>query len=264
MNKLIKALPIISIVLVVLSFLNLHLYYRNFGIDIQNYLDLSEIIFSLTVFLPGVGMFVVFALIMLIALTPEHGVKEQQKPSDNKLYKYFKDHRSKRLRILARFSSNIFFAALVVSAVVIALILLRPYIFPEEDILQATERFDFYLFIIVMTSSFAATVIAASIKGIDIESETAFYFLIGAIFITSLGALSYRGFSRSDLILTGKPKYEVEFKTLNSTYVSDDSTHYVGSTRNFHFLYHVGREENTVIPVKDVIEAKFKKLRTGL
>jgi len=202
--------------------------------------------------------------VVFITITPKVGREWQSKQTDNKLHQYLKNHRNKTLRILARFLSSAFFAALFILCAAIAMIVFMPRILSKDDILQGTDRFDSYLFIIVVAISIAITAIVASIKDIDIKSETVSYFAIGITFFASLGALSYRGTVRSNLILEGQPKYEVEFKTLQTTYKSDDSTHYVGSTKNFHFLYHVGRKENTVIPAKEVIEAKFRKLRTGL
>jgi len=270
MKSITGALPIISIVIIAISFLNLAFYYSQFGVQIQNYVEVSEIIFSLTTFFSSAFFLVVFAILLLVITGfGSKGSSDRLKNADDKnSQEMFASYRKSKHRFVRFFFS--FFSEKIFIAVIIAAIAFGIWdgvrdAMTTEALKESVVWFDISgLVLVFVTSAIPATLCIPGRAMKDADETYKITFFLSLI-ILSTQFLIVRNQRRAELVKAGNPKYSMILVLSDTrTYTSNDTLLYVGSTKNFIFFYNARKQSTVAISGADVRASEIKALRGGL
>lgn len=263
MTKIKEWFPIISVGVVVVSFLNLSFYFSQFGIAIQHYIDVSEIVFSLTTFASSAYTFAFFLLLLLITSRSKEKADES-----TPIRKGLSSYRKSKYYLVRLFSNLITekILYLFVGIVCICAILFHFSDYnADEELIKSSIWFDFdCLFLMVVISCTVTVVSVKDLAAIEMTGRTAYVFFL-TIWILIVTFLSYRNKRSADLIKNGNAKYSFVFKTKEADfYRSSDSLIYIGGTKDYFFIYQPSKESAIILHKTDIMEATIRKLRNGL
>jgi multidrug efflux pump subunit AcrB len=151
MRQLVNNLPLITLVILLFSFLNLHFFYGSFGIAVQNYLDVSEIVFSMTTFISSVVSLILFCLYLNIVLFSRKtgGRKENLNfKKGNNLSNNIKSSKYRVVRYLARLVEPGAILIFVYSGVIFILFYIVNSL-TDEQLRASSREFDFCCYLLV-------------------------------------------------------------------------------------------------------------------
>ena len=225
-NILKVLLPAIPIAVIVISFFNMSFYYSQFGVAIQNYVEVSEIIFSLLTFTSTIYLIGYLALAILIA----YHKKEKQGPSDNEkilsLFEKYKSSNKKILRFLTlQINENILIILTLLASLGLLLLRLQYYSGTDAALEDSTSQFDLDCLIFIFVASWLLAVFSLRNRKIEelADQQICIFFL--SMLVLSFTFLGYRNERKADLVkLLGKPKFSVTLKTdSDKIYKTSDS-----------------------------------------
>lgn len=265
MDRLKELLPLISIGVVVISFLNLTFYYSQFGVAIQNYIEVSEIIFSLTTFTSTIYL---IAYLVLFILTAYRKKDTPGLSGDKKILEFlekYKESNKKIVRLLVRpiTEKTLYIMILLIS---IGLLLFRLQSSTRNAELEnSASSFDLdCLALIFLTSCLLATVSLYKRQMEEFSDQQVYIFFL-SIIVLSFTFLGYRNQRKADLVKLGKPKFSVTLKTdSNKIYKTSDSLLYIGATKGYYFLYNTSDKTTVIIPANTLVEHQVIQIRSGL
>jgi len=268
MLRLINEISKISILIILLGYINLYFYYFFYGLEIYNFLDTTEIIFSFSSLIPTslilISMFTFGEFFRYLNKEEEEGrlkkttVEIEKKKQDNedkaeleKVKKKFRFH----------IKSNILRKAFIgVIAIVLTLIsqFFLLLIFALLAGLEVTSS-DWNL---IFELSFAIFLMIVYVFSRRQTNKQKLY--LGMVVLFAL-FLVIRNNAAHNAVTNGNPKYYVEIQMLDGQLIkSNDSLTYIGSTKQYHFFHNIKSKENSIIPNSAVKEIKLKELRGGV
>ncbi|HEU5292484.1 MAG TPA: hypothetical protein VFU05_17675 [Cyclobacteriaceae bacterium] len=261
-----KWAPFATIGIVILSFLNLHFFYSGFGIQIYNYLDVSEIIFSLTAFFASLFSLLYFVVFLYLFIRQKSKNESEQDTveTENKALLYFRNHKLRYLRFLHKLFDGLTPYILLTTILVALFSLYLAGSFPQSELLKSSMEYEFHSFLFIILLSGYITLLSIWIgKRTSVDKKDGYLF-ISALLINTLLFLMIRNSKSSELIMAGHPKYSVEMTTNHKRYSTNDSLVFIGNTKNYYFLYNRKSKESFIIPSNSILETKMHRLRFGL
>jgi hypothetical protein len=265
MKELKTMLPLSSIAIIIVSFLNMHFYYKVFGVLIQNYIEISEIVFSLTAFISSGFLFLIFGLYMFIVIRRrDNAMSHDANFNENNAYRYFRYHRIVKLRPIARVFETL---GIAVEILLVGMLFLVHQIFAgftDQELMQSTWELDLNILILAICFSSFVIALCLWLKKIDENGSHIPYLFLVSVTISGIYLLAARNQRSAQLVMSGYSKYQVRLITEHKEYRSGDSLLYVGATKGYYFLYSPIDSASVVVPSNEVIEAKFHQLRHGL
>lgn len=210
-----KAIPIISIILLLSSIIKNSLYYSNFGINISEFIDLSE--FPL-LFINDLPFYLVFLFSLLFYLPLIY------------------------LRIYVRnkfgaesftFSRTKKFAELVIPASILTIFLILFFKFSIETKIT-----------VIQTN--IIIVISLTLLYIDRSIEFSKKYLFWSSLVIMILFSGMNAFSEIDIIESGKSKKCVTFISNNKTIKTNNIIIFLGKTKNYIFIYDLLKKQTLV------------------
>lgn len=236
-SRVIKYLPILSVYIIILGLINVYSYYSNFQIEIYQYISITEIGIILTKELFFLCLFSCIVIVLII------GYKDYA----NRIGK--QSIRQKRhLIFLFRVLKRAFFLVFISTFLILLLINLELFLVVDKDLIMFYTSF----FLLVMTIPIFIFRFKFLIKTFGIEKTVVFLFVLTTIslMLTSASYSSYR-------TRHGK-YYGTIVMTSDSTYISTDSSFYIGKTQSYIFIHNAKDTSTISIPADRVIYLKIK------
>lgn len=253
-DKFGKLLPLLSLAIVLFGIFNLDNLYANYGIEIFNYVEVSEILLSFTDLFQALiylfGYFVIFiVLFIIVVLIPKK--------------KYF--------------DLNNYDAKWLLVGVLILFFLVNwggiyaLYIFFGNRPDQSALRFDYCSLALIIFNFLCLYGIQLLYKrvmrksAVTVEKYDSFIYQLIPLTFLLLVYFEIRNNLTHKFHLEGCHKYEMSLMMDDSSQInSNDSIIYIGSTKNFIFFKNIKSERNIIIPSSEVKMVTTKKLREGL
>lgn len=271
-SKIINSISTITLILILVGYYDLFVYYQKFGINISSFLDPTEILFAFSsIFQAIVTITGIFILGMFaVSIFDQKHVsenKQDEKPNIASIVYRFKKLRKITLigilgiaiifgsitfisTVLLKFRHVTDFILLIDCVSIIAVYWFTVKFFQIKSVLKVLE-----------SSSFKIDQITH--KDIQIANFSNYDYAF--IIIVTLLYFNVRSEVRYQNVITGFPKYSVHFETNDET---DDKKElkelYIGSTRNYIFMYDSSTHEVMSYPEREVKFFKIKELRPGL
>jgi hypothetical protein len=264
-----KYLPLFYVILVFLGYLNMQMFYSYFGIPINSYISLNDIILS---FLPIIIQLCLIALLGVIVFViykndTEKSNEEYIVMSFNNLFrtKTWKQKESRIKKFWAAFGE--FFNLLIRIGFYAYFGLRGVYlikaIFAKKSVIYENYADNVWLIIILLGMLYPLIdkIIIKIMKEINsfhfIEGYRMIIlrYLIGYFIINS-----FANYSSSVRIEQGKPEYLVEFKSRDSEIKSDSSFVFLGKTHDFLFMRDLPASVNHIYPINEIYDFKMRKL----
>lgn len=278
MNAIVKNakdnIPLISVIVILLGYFNIYHYFQFFGLNIYNYLDISEIIFSFSsIFFSALTFSVsLFAgsLIIHYSQLPrpvftDEGVSENLKQSI--------EYATTDLKKTTLYTT-IFVVIFMTISIVPIVISLRTEI--EELYLLFLWFNVCACFFLVSKLYISSKRLNALRKRVISKEKTQGKFdheeynrinqsyMVGFATITFIILLLYRNLIMYKNITEGCPKYEIEFIHQSKSIKSSNMQPYIGSTKGYIFLYNISKKETLIYPEREVSVSKIRRLRSGM
>lgn len=264
MSKSLQFLPIATIVVLTISFLNIHFYYNSFGLIIHNYLDVSEVIFSNIAFVSSGLTFLFFAIYLKIVTSRTSPRVKFNFQEEGKLYKQLKTSKSAFVRFISWFTKGANAGILIFTALLMLFAVYFSGVHPDDELLSSAHDYDFDWYILIIFVATYACVFSLWLREGDkfsIGDVTILFMTMGLMIIIFL---SHRADKSAGFVKAGHPKYEVLIATKSDSIQSNNSLVFIGGTRNFYFLYDRKDSTSLIIPSTDIVVVEIKKLRGGL
>jgi hypothetical protein len=212
--------PLVSVILILAGFFNLYNYYNFFGVDITNYVEIGEIVFSFSAIFNDILLLGVAFLIVVVITAIRESRRKPSTTAPTKVERIV----VAIIRLLLLLGATIVFGLAVTKDGRLSGI---------ELIILFFFGTSFIFLLLLDTSWFGVTGIGRHII------TGCFVLVIPMLFVIT------RNFLRYQSIVNGNPKYSVEL--LGEIDVKSDADNvYVGSTKNYHFFYSRSKEECTV------------------
>lgn len=232
-NSLLGYLPLFSVISILLALAKFYFYYDAFDINIIPYLTITElslqVISDLIVFLVVLTILILFIRIMISPLL------------------IIKHKKFLHLRVMVKIKN---------SPKAIRILLSYLFLFYLVMTFLTTSSFAanslFFLFIIILT-------IASYIFADMIEKQIKYYYIITLLFFSIL-TFEFRK-STEDSIKPNYGSYKgTTIKTKDSTYLSTDTSYFIGNTSEFYFIRNRTRRNITIIPQREIIEMTINQV----
>jgi hypothetical protein len=242
LSTIAEQIPLYTVLLIVVSYFNMYNYYNMFAIPIYNYIDVSEIIFSISstfnlifmtiAMLAGVG---VYKAIM--------GDREGEPRKD--------ETRNGRVKKVFLLLGLYWMPALCTIGIAVGVIIV-PFYVPEFLI-----DLYFAIYILWVFTDFS-----------DMEYIQLYpryrrlmqYTLV--IFFTML-FFTTKNYAWHKAVILGAPKYNIEMKLKDNTVISSTNNfHYIGSTAKFIFMYDAFSKKSMTYSKDDVMWSSIKANRS--
>ena len=231
-DSILKNLSVLYLVLITWGFIYNYVFYRNFGINIAEYIDISEgFAFCIPI--------LVNPLIVLIVLGSFYFVYGENllssdNPAGQKSTKWF----------------NITVFLFLSVIMVFGLILEK----------ESWVHPNFYLPIVLLVLFFLQPLIRLTAGNFHIKFSGNFIHLL-SVFILGLFVVILMSISKVRKIKKFR-KYqncEILFKNMDKSFISDSSQYYIGRTKSFIFLYYDSLHTTRVLNVDDIKEVKLSE-----
>lgn len=239
-------ISLFTTIIIFLSYVKIYFNYALYGINVNSYIDVSEIILSITP--------VIFELVILSILFGAF----------YRTFEFVKLKKGKPLTGLQEFLSHF--------QIGIVLIMSGYFYYHAPNFVAKNLPIGtIYLQFAVLLSISLAVIftvfivylhtmrIRTSARLVTMNSTSITLLITFLLIIIAESRMSYA------LNKSGHPKYDVRLELNNGTYVaSRDSLLYVGSTSNYYFFHNFKTENNAIIPKSSVLKENQKQLRIGL
>ncbi len=255
-----QALTIGYIILICIGYSVKTIYYSQFDIEIEEYLNFEEYLF---IYLPIVSVFIIIILLFTALLGGIHGVSylffnknilfgfenqvKEEKKTEEKNNKFQSE--SKLQTIL-----------LVIKNLIIYLLFLIPvgfalYYYFTKNISWRSFYLGLTIWGTIMFVFFAISILTNKIGKKTIW--TFFSFIISII--TSI--LCNQQFNKALKILDGKAIKEVHFVIKNDTISSNKTILYIGETKEYLFMRDIATSSNIIFKKNDIYKLKLKEVK---
>ena len=250
-DRTIQYLPILSVILIFFSAINLHSYYIGFNISIFNYLEISEL--PILIFEDIILLLFVFLPISLMFIIEFKTDKKNEKVNNNKLKILLK--KNKNFRNLFRgflILINLYISLVIVNFV--NLICFGKKI--DLSILYFLQDYDESITKIILIVIFLISLIFfTNNTSLFNKNEKIFLKLISIfILIACFGLLKSSYFKGNDNKLVGQIMYNKKRIFL------DNNISVIGQSKNYIFLYNKNCNSTRVIFKSLITEIYFRKL----
>lgn len=242
-------LPYSGVILIIFGFIKFEIFYALFGINIANFLDLTEI---LTLFMNDilihVSIFIIVSLLFFLI------IPKKETDIGNALITETIKEKSFWKRLKAYNGSGV--NTLFVFTSYIALCIISYFVDNTQTWIYLSISFliigSFIIYILCLEfrrqyfikhNSFLSTIYIRFI-----------YYISFIILITIKSA-----YTDYKLILINKPYSGTIIKTEKKTYISTKKFYYIGMTKNYIFFHNEIDNSNRVIPISEVKEILIKK-----
>lgn len=226
--------PVASIIIIIFGLLRQIFFYAHFGIEIQNYLTLSELILSISK-----ELIVIVIITLFITF---------------QAYVYLHDAKNRINGALSgthtRNRWRLFRGELIVSFLLIAAIIMD-FIKNGEtvSILWFTALLVFNLYPIF----FFETKLKFQTLNRTFNPLSFNIILISILVIISLSVMTYMAIKSSE-----KGQFiGTIIQTKDSTYISDTTHYFIGKTEKFYFIHNQNKKSTLVIPETEVVNAEI-------
>jgi len=222
MDNLKKYLPVATIVLLVLGYLNLYMYYSLFDIKIYNYVTVGELILSFSPVIIPIGT-LAFAYFVISEL----GIKYMPRRSDGKL---------EAERPVYRLAGIILYALIILS---ISQTIYKCIRTPEDGNLHTYLMFSF-MFLLIFILIFLRKPQEVS----QWRQNLSYSWLIALVaFLIIRNSFEYRK------IITGQSTCNVQLWSVagNNIQSSTAKIAYIGSTTKYHFFRNINEGKNIIV-----------------
>ena len=262
MLRLVNEISKISILVILLGYLNLYFYYFFFGIEIYNFLDTAEIIFSFSSLIPT-------SLILVTMYTFgeyfRYLNREEEEAKMKRIIERMEKEKLEPKKEKKTFSFNIknrILRKLVLFAVTIFLTLISQLmlllVFAALASIQVTSS----SWNLIFELTFAILLMIVYVLYPRQASKQKLYFGMTVLFALFL---VIRNNAAHNSVINGNPRYSANIQMHDGTLMtSNDSIAYIGSTRQYHFFHDIKTKENFIIPNSTIKEIKLKELRGGV
>jgi hypothetical protein len=237
LERLSSHLALMTVTMVLINYYSLYNYYNRVGIEIYNYINVSEIIFHLSPVYSLILSFIGSALIGYYMRTS----RENTDPAQREKKWYDKP----------------------VIKVLINMIIFVTVIYAPQLLNYFFHWQDDELYFILQALCLAGAQIYTFRSSRLYTTGLVFAFTVSAF----IGYINNRNTQRYTNLISKKPKYYVELKKYNSTELikSNDSTSiYVGSTQEYFFFLNHKDSVVSILRNKDFEEISIRELRKGL
>ncbi|WP_445749364.1 hypothetical protein [Polaribacter sp.] len=255
-----QALTISYIILICIGYSVKTIYYSQFGIEIEEYLNFEEYLF---IYLPIVTVFITSILIFTVFLGGINGVSyfffnknilfgsenqvENEKIKEEKNNKFHSD--SKLQKIL-----------LIVKNVIVYLLFLIPIGFFLYYSFTKNISWQVFYVGVSIWGAIMFLFFAISILTNKIEKKTMWtlYSFIISYFTVHL---CNQQLNKAEKILNGKAIKEVHFVIKNDTISTNNNTLYIGETKEYLFLRDIATNSNIIFKKNDIYKLKLKEVK---
>lgn len=267
MKKITEALPIISIAVIAISFLNLAFFYTQFGVPIQNYVEVSEIIFSLTTFFSSALYFAIlltFVSVIAVLRSKKSTSQEVIESNSSEIPASYRTSEHRAVRLFYYIFSEKVVAILFITFIAAGFWDGLSDAMTDERLRESVIWFDILGFMFVLVASTIPTLLSTPGREIKATNQPGIILLLSVI-ILSILFLNLRNRRRAELIISGNPKYSAKITlTDDRVYNSSDTLLYVGATKNYTFFYCTRNKSTFTISSNNIRTTELKKLREGL
>jgi len=268
MLRLINEISRISILIILLGYINLYFYYFFYGLEIYNFLDTTEIIFSFSSLIPTslvlISMFT-FGEFFRYLNKEEEEARMKKIMEEVEKKKKEKEEKSESEKVNRQFrfhiKSNILRKALI-GIIAVVLTFISQFFFLLIFALLAGLEVTSSSWNSIFELSFAIFLMIVYTFSRRQANKQKLYFGMTVLFALFL---VIRSNAAHNAVIKGNPKYSVEIQMLDGQIMkSNDSLTYIGSTKQYHFFHNIKSKENSIIPNSTVKEIKLKELRGGV
>ena len=262
LEKSTKLLPLLSILTITLGFVYLRSFYSNFGIQIVDYLELSEV---LTLFLDKLHIFYISIVsyfifnISLYISSYERAREREARGNDIKIEKATsfnsrKDQIEKKALVRKKLRKALGKMGLVATIVaVVAYGLTYKYL----DSLN--------LISVVVYGGYVGLIFGEYVADLEVFSKTRFDFIgrnpiqMAVLIVLTLNTARALSMIEVNLIKKKHRNINVSFVLDDTLIQSDTSCYYLGKTKNFLFYYEADQPKATVYPMNRIKQISFIK-----
>lgn len=267
MKEEFSSIKYIPIILVVIGYVNLHSFYVNFGINIYNYIDSLELILSFSPILYELS-FVAFSSILGLsigAIFRKSEASTDQLIETNKIKIIDREFISKAhwteyiYELFTAITKRGHLYLIVIWSVAFFFVL---YNYEPEKLVNISEAMlgsIYFLFLFMFLSTWISLESHFSFK--DINHITVFTLILS--FTLTMYVFAYNKIKAKNILL-GNPKYELTFDTGDKMIKTDSTMIYIGSTREYQFIYDKEKKSVTILNNSDLKQVTLKQLRTGI
>jgi len=233
-NDLLKFLPLFSAALIFLGFFKTNVYYGHFGIEIQNYIEFSEI---LTLFFDKLIIYSVLVLSVVAWIT--------QAEEDNK---------KTQISTFPKRKNKINQIILVLTLVAACLLLMLLFSF-STSLQMARDGFLTFIMVLIFGISYGyiwkSFEQSFATKPVVFKYSFLFFFTLGIIWMTaSVDATS---------VLKNDKFQGTKIYLESYTLVSDKNNYYIGNTKNYLFFFHEREKKTDIIPMSLIKKIEYKR-----
>jgi hypothetical protein len=227
--SLIPYLPLLSGILIFLGVCRLSFYYKEFGINIINFLEIGEIITSFLDKIILLGLVIVLGLVI--------GKYRNSFSSDGN----FKSELSKLF--LARWI--VLFAFVGVAGLV--------------QVVYHNPQFTGMMLAIGFLGPFFILLLTAAARNIHRPIKSNLFWALSISSLSILFLLYYSILIECQAIKTLKTKMGIEVIFDCESFKGDSSNFYIGNTKDYLFIYHQKTNQTSVYPMSSVKKIIYKK-----
>ncbi len=221
------AIPLIIAFLIACGYIKLYFYYNFFGVMINDYIDMSEI---LSLFLPNLMRYILLLLlgsaVIIFLLFSRKKIEDKVNKNDLKN---------------ARKNFNILFYTLSILSIVYFFI---PYdIYPEtirKNLRPKYELVYYFLWPLIISFFF---IIKNIHKYYNIKMSKITIVIIFCLVYILFGSITS---AFREISFTKREKYKVSFEYLDKKVTSSKNTLYIGQTKNFLFMKNLKNDKTSV------------------
>jgi hypothetical protein len=249
-RKIIKEIiPFIGVFLIGLVYVKLSLYYGHFNIDIINYLELSEI---LTLFLPDLVTYIlvlgVVLFILFLVQTKSEAIRSFEKKEKVIVTPSFLN----RVKGIYRYTKLILFPVVF---------LLICYLISFIWIRDAFWVLFYKTFILPVFYILTFLFFEFEYRYFEIYGKRIGATYSNLFFICSMVCLFSIASAKSETLRVEKGESKIISFTFNSKNVStNNTTVYIGQTKNYLFIYNVIKKETAVYQKDDLIDFRITEI----
>jgi hypothetical protein len=269
MKEEFSTIKYIPIILIVIGYVNLHSFYISFGVNIYNYIDSLELILS---FAPILYELSFMALSTILGLSL-NAIFRKSETTDNKNT----SSEGSKIKIIDRdFISKAhwteylyeLFSAITKRGHLYLIVLWSIAIFfimynyePERltNISESMLAAIYFLFLFMFLNTWISIEMHFGLK--DINRVMVLILIVS--FTLTVYVISFNKIKAKNIML-GNPKYEMIMDTADGEIKTDSTTHFIGSTREYQFLYDRINKKVIIFNGSNIKRLTVTQVRSGI
>jgi hypothetical protein len=275
MKKISEYLPLITVCTVLIGFLNIYNYYKYFGIEIFNYLDASEIIFSFSSLIFSIILVVPTLLISIIigAINIEASKRQDREFTTLKI----DEDQFTLMDVILLIAKWGYENYLLIPVLVFFPIYIYDLITNKEAQSKMTEgmslaygaaslMFIYKVFKVIIFDPLNKSLLSDRVKQKFPTFDTIRFLRNSFLLIGFIMFLFIRNYIRYKNLKNGYSKFEVSLlnNTDNIVVATNDSLYFIGATRGYYIFNNIRSGTNLIIDASDIRTANIKEVREGI